>query len=86
MQLILEAEGKKQKAEINEFEDRMKSRVVTLVEKHDKALRSAEQEYSQIQGHLLFQRNVLKVRDVTDSLEAVHSEKKTHKLTAQKYK
>ncbi|XP_041789695.1 dynein regulatory complex subunit 4-like [Chelmon rostratus] len=60
MQLILEAEGKKQKAEINEFEDRMKSRVVTLVEKHDKALRSAEQEYSQIQGHLLFQRNVLK--------------------------
>ncbi len=67
MQSMIEAEGKKRRAEINELEDRMKSRVVTLVEDHDRALRGAEEYYSAIQSKLLVDQKVLKVRDGTDS-------------------
>lgn len=65
MQSVMEAEEKKRRAEINELEDRMKSRVVTLVEDHDRALRGAEEYYSAVQRRLLADQKVLKVRDVT---------------------
>lgn len=64
MQSLIEAEGKKRRAELIELEDRMKSRVVTLVEDHDRALRGAEEYYSAIQMKLLADQKVLKVRDL----------------------
>ncbi|XP_044045323.1 dynein regulatory complex subunit 4-like [Siniperca chuatsi] len=60
MQTMIEAEGKKRRAEILELEDRMKSRVVALVEDHDRALRGAEEYYSAIQSKLLADQKVLK--------------------------
>ncbi|XP_045905252.1 dynein regulatory complex subunit 4-like [Micropterus dolomieu] len=60
MQTMIEAEGKRRRAEINEIEDRMKSRVVTLVEDHDRALRGAEEYYSAIQTKLLADQKELK--------------------------
>ncbi|XP_070780285.1 dynein regulatory complex subunit 4-like [Enoplosus armatus] len=60
MQTVIEEEGKRRKAEILELEDKMKSRVVTLVEDHDKALRAAEEYYSAIQSKLLLDRRALK--------------------------
>uniref|UniRef100_A0A8P4G4L4 Dynein regulatory complex subunit 4 n=1 Tax=Dicentrarchus labrax TaxID=13489 RepID=A0A8P4G4L4_DICLA len=60
MQSVVEAEGKKRRAETNELEDRMKSRVVSLVEDHDRALRGAEEYYSAVQTKLLVDQKVLK--------------------------
>ncbi|KAI3353601.1 hypothetical protein L3Q82_020119 [Scortum barcoo] len=60
MQSMIEAEGKKRRAEIDELEDKMKSRVATLVEDHDRALRGAEEYYSAIQSKLLVDQTVLK--------------------------
>lgn len=62
MQTMSEAERKRWNAEINEMEDRMKSRVVSLVEDNDRALRHAEEHYASIQRELLSDRNHLKVR------------------------
>ncbi|XP_078128802.1 dynein regulatory complex subunit 4-like [Sander vitreus] len=60
MQSLIDAEGKKRRAEVNEIEDRMKSRVVTLTEEHDRALRGAEEYYSAVQTKLLADQKVLK--------------------------
>lgn len=62
MQSVMEAEEKKRRAEINELEDRMKGRVVTVVEDHDRALRGAEEYYSAVQRKLLADQAALKVR------------------------
>lgn len=62
MQSLMEAEGRKRRAEINEFEDRTNSRVVALVEDHDRALRGAEEHHSMIQTKLLEEQKLLKVR------------------------
>lgn len=45
-----------------ELEDRTKSRIVTLVEDHDRALRGAEEYYAAAQRKLLGDQKVLKVR------------------------
>nr|XP_046232312.1 dynein regulatory complex subunit 4-like isoform X1 [Scatophagus argus] len=60
MQAEIEAEGRKRKAEVKELEDRMKSRMVTLVEDHDRALRGAEEYYSTVQTKLLEDQKALK--------------------------
>lgn len=61
MQRLSEAEEKKRRTEQNEIEDRMKSRIVTLVQDHDRALRGAEEYYSAIQKKLLVDQKMLKV-------------------------
>ncbi|KAG8014506.1 Growth arrest-specific protein 8 [Nibea albiflora] len=60
MQSLMEAEGRKRRAEINEFEDRANSRVVALVEDHDRALRGAEEHHSMIQTKLVEEQKLLK--------------------------
>ncbi|XP_070711656.1 dynein regulatory complex subunit 4-like [Pempheris klunzingeri] len=60
MQSMIEAEGKRQRAEVNALEDAMKSRVVALVEDHDRALRGAEEYYAAIQIKLLEDQKQLK--------------------------
>ncbi|XP_040003242.1 dynein regulatory complex subunit 4-like isoform X2 [Xiphias gladius] len=60
MQSMIEAEGKKRRAEVSELEDGMKSRVVTLMQDHDRALRGAEEYYSAVQTKLLADQKVLK--------------------------
>ncbi|KAK2817593.1 hypothetical protein Q5P01_025784 [Channa striata] len=60
MQLMVEEEGKRRRAEVNELEDRMKSRIVTMMEEHDRALRGAEEYYSTVQSKLLADQKVLK--------------------------
>lgn len=67
MQRLSEAEEKKRRTEQNEIEDRMKSRIVTLVQDHDRALRGAEEYYSAIQKKLLVDQKMLKeeLRDLT---------------------
>ncbi|KAF3688174.1 Growth arrest-specific protein 8 [Channa argus] len=60
MQLMVEEEGKRRRAEINELEDRMKSRIVTMMEEHERALRGAEEYYSTVQNKLLADQKVLK--------------------------
>ncbi|XP_026215142.1 dynein regulatory complex subunit 4-like [Anabas testudineus] len=60
MQSMVEQEGKKRRAEVNELEDTMKSRVVVLMEEHDRALRGAEEYYSKVQNKLLDDQKVLK--------------------------
>ncbi|GAA6225662.1 growth arrest-specific protein 8-like [Lates japonicus] len=60
MQLTMEAEGKRRKAEVNELEDRMKSRVVALMQENDRALRGAEEYYSAVQSKLLLDQKLLK--------------------------
>lgn len=62
MQSMVEEEGKKRREEVNELEDRMKSRVVALMEEHDKALRGAEEYYANTQKKLLSDQKVLEVR------------------------
>lgn len=59
---LMEAEEKKRRAEIMELEDRMKSRIVTVVEDQDRALRGAEEYYAAAQRKLLGDLKVLKVR------------------------
>ncbi|XP_023259221.1 growth arrest-specific protein 8 [Seriola lalandi dorsalis] len=59
-QSMAEAEGKKRRAEVNELEDRMKSRVATLMADHDRALRGAEEYYSAVQTKLLTDQRALK--------------------------
>ncbi|KAM9363808.1 dynein regulatory complex subunit 4-like [Symphorus nematophorus] len=60
MELMIDAEGKKRRAEINELEDRMKSRVVALVEDHDRALRGAEEYYTTVHTKLMADQKRLK--------------------------
>ncbi|XP_028458710.1 dynein regulatory complex subunit 4-like [Perca flavescens] len=60
MQSMIDAEGKRRRAEVNEIEDRMKSRVVTLIDEHDRALRGAEEYYSAVQTKLLADQKLLK--------------------------
>ncbi|XP_059196833.1 dynein regulatory complex subunit 4-like [Centropristis striata] len=54
------AEAKKRQAELHEIEDRMKSRVVTLMEDHDRALRGAEDYYALKQARVLNDQKELK--------------------------
>lgn len=61
MQQLSEAEEKKRRTEQIEIEDRMKSRIVTMVQDHDRALRGAEEYYSAIQKKLLVDQKMLKV-------------------------
>lgn len=61
MQQLSEAEEKKRRTEQIEIEDRMKSRIVTMVQNHDRALRGAEEYYSAIQKKLLVDQKMLKV-------------------------
>ncbi|XP_076584695.1 dynein regulatory complex subunit 4-like [Chaetodon auriga] len=76
MQSMIETEGKNRRAEINELEDRIKSRIVTLVEEHDKALRGAEEHYSTIQSQLLMHQKMLKeeLAEVTKQQVRVENE------------
>ncbi|XP_031732469.1 dynein regulatory complex subunit 4-like isoform X2 [Anarrhichthys ocellatus] len=60
MQSMTEAEAKKLRAEVDGIEDRMKSRVETLIEEHDRALRRADDYYSAVQKKLLLDQNKLK--------------------------
>ncbi|KAM6936693.1 uncharacterized protein PEZ65_006749 [Lycodopsis pacificus] len=60
MQSMTEAEAKKRQAEVDSIEDRMKSRVETLIEEHDRALRHADDYYSAVQKELLLDQNKLK--------------------------
>ncbi|XP_029282015.1 dynein regulatory complex subunit 4-like [Cottoperca gobio] len=60
MQLMIDAEDRKRRAEVHEVEDRMKSRVVSLIEEHDRALRGAEEYYCAVQSKLLVDQKVLK--------------------------
>uniref|UniRef100_A0A3P8UM59 Dynein regulatory complex subunit 4 n=1 Tax=Cynoglossus semilaevis TaxID=244447 RepID=A0A3P8UM59_CYNSE len=46
MQLMVEAEGKRRRAEVIEVEDRMNGRILELTEKHEQALRGVEEYYS----------------------------------------
>lgn len=62
LQAVTEAEDRKRKAEVIELEERMKSRVVSLVEDHDRALRGAEEYYCATQRKLLEEQKLLKVR------------------------
>ncbi|KAK9540771.1 hypothetical protein VZT92_003201 [Zoarces viviparus] len=60
MQSMAEAEAKKRQAEVDGIEDRMKSRVETLIEEHDRALRHADHYYSAVQKKLLLDQKKLK--------------------------
>ncbi|XP_034391966.1 dynein regulatory complex subunit 4-like [Cyclopterus lumpus] len=60
MQSTSAAESKKQRVVVADIEERMRSRVVTLVEDHDRALRRAEDYYSTVQKKLLLDQNTLK--------------------------
>lgn len=62
MQRVAEDEEKKRRTELIEIEDRMKSRIVSLVEDHDRALRGAEEYYCASQKKLLVDQKMLKVR------------------------
>lgn len=62
MQRVTEDEEKKRRTELIEIEDRMKSRIVSLVEDHDRALRGAEEYYCASQKKLLVDQKMLKVR------------------------
>lgn len=61
MQQMSEAEEKNRRTEQNEIQDRMKSRIVTMVQDHDRSLRGAEEYYSAIQKKLLVDQKMLKV-------------------------
>lgn len=60
MQLLMDTEEKMRRSEIIELEERMKTRKITLVEEHDRALRGAEEYYSAAQKKLLVDQRVLK--------------------------
>ncbi|KAK5865479.1 hypothetical protein PBY51_019746 [Eleginops maclovinus] len=60
MEAMIEAEGKKRRAEVLEVEDRMSSRVVALMQDHERAIRGAEEYYSSIQSKMLADQKLLK--------------------------
>ncbi|XP_023117768.2 dynein regulatory complex subunit 4-like isoform X1 [Amphiprion ocellaris] len=60
MQSLMEAEGKRRRAEVLELEDQMKSRVVILLEDQDRALRGTEEFYASVQNKLLLDQKLLK--------------------------
>ncbi|XP_062282487.1 dynein regulatory complex subunit 4-like [Scomber scombrus] len=60
MQSMTEAENKKRRAEVMEIEDRMRERIVTMTEDHDRTHRSAEEYYSCVQSRLLAEQKELK--------------------------
>lgn len=62
MQLMVEAEGKRRRAEVIEVEDRMNGRILELTEKHEQALRGVEEYYSSLQTKALADEKILKVR------------------------
>lgn len=80
MQLLMDAEEKKRRAEIMELEDRMKSRTVSLVDDHDRALRGAEEYYAAVQRKLLGDLKVLKVRQAQPRFLEVNPEGATGRL------
>ncbi|XP_033985570.1 dynein regulatory complex subunit 4-like [Trematomus bernacchii] len=57
---MIQAEGKRRRAEVLEVEDRMKSRVVALMEDQERALRGAEEYYSAVQSKLMGDQKLLK--------------------------
>ncbi|KAG7231823.1 hypothetical protein INR49_010286 [Caranx melampygus] len=60
MQAVVEAEGRKRRAELNEMEDRMKSRLVTLREEHEREMRGAEEFHCAAQSKVLTEQRSLK--------------------------
>ncbi|KAG7217921.1 hypothetical protein INR49_010297 [Caranx melampygus] len=60
MQAVVEAEGRKRRAELNEMEDRMKSRLVTLSEEHEREMRGAEEFHCAAQSKVLTEQRSLK--------------------------
>uniref|UniRef100_A0A8C2ZC67 Dynein regulatory complex subunit 4 n=1 Tax=Cyclopterus lumpus TaxID=8103 RepID=A0A8C2ZC67_CYCLU len=75
MQSTSAAESKKQRVVVADIEERMRSRVVTLVEDHDRALRRAEDYYSTVQKKLLLDQNTLKLQArVVQKLSAAEQE------------
>ncbi|XP_071361667.1 dynein regulatory complex subunit 4 isoform X2 [Trachinotus anak] len=60
MELMVEAEERRRRAEVIELEDIMKSRMVSLMEDHDRALRGAEEYYCSVQTKLLTDQRALK--------------------------
>uniref|UniRef100_A0A3Q3FJL8 Dynein regulatory complex subunit 4 n=1 Tax=Kryptolebias marmoratus TaxID=37003 RepID=A0A3Q3FJL8_KRYMA len=60
MQSLAEVEEKKRRSEVIQLEDQMKSRVASLIEDHDRALRQAEEFYSQVQSKQLKELQELK--------------------------
>ncbi|XP_030587859.1 dynein regulatory complex subunit 4 [Archocentrus centrarchus] len=60
MQLMIEKEEEKRRVEVAEIDDRMKSREVTLIEEHDRALRRAEEHFCSTEEKLLADRRMLK--------------------------
>lgn len=62
MQVLVEAEGRRRRAELNEMEDRMKSRLVALSEEHERKMRGAEEFHCAAQSKVLTEQRALKVR------------------------
>uniref|UniRef100_A0A8D3BHR5 Dynein regulatory complex subunit 4 n=1 Tax=Scophthalmus maximus TaxID=52904 RepID=A0A8D3BHR5_SCOMX len=62
MQVMMEAEGRKRRSEVNELEDRMNRRVASLMEEHARALRGAEEYHCGVQSKILTDQKVLEVR------------------------
>ncbi|XP_010785910.1 growth arrest-specific protein 8-like, partial [Notothenia coriiceps] len=57
---MIQAEGKRRRAEVLEVEDRMNGRVVALMEDQERALRGAEEYYSAVQSKLMGDQKLLK--------------------------
>ncbi|XP_008314710.1 dynein regulatory complex subunit 4-like [Cynoglossus semilaevis] len=75
MQLMVEAEGKRRRAEVIEVEDRMNGRILELTEKHEQALRGVEEYYSSLQTKALADEKILKeeVAEVQKQLSRAQS-------------
>lgn len=58
---MVEAEGKQRQAQIHKLEEQMRSRIVSLKEEQDGAVRGAEEYYSAVQRKLLEDQKLLKV-------------------------
>ncbi|XP_054460841.1 dynein regulatory complex subunit 4-like [Anoplopoma fimbria] len=80
MQSMTEAESKKRQADVTDLEDRMKSRVMTLIKQHDRALRGAEDYYSSVQNKILLDKSMLK-EELSKSAR-LHSQVDRHLKTA----
>lgn len=65
LQVVLEAEGKQRQAQIQKLDEQMRSRMVSLKEEHEGALRGAQEYYSAVQRKLLEEQRLLKVRRST---------------------
>lgn len=60
MELMIEKEEEKRRVAVAEIDDRMKSREVTLIEEHDRALRRAKEHLCSTEKKLLADRRMLK--------------------------